>query len=292
VPAWLDYLRNVGSLAAIRQVSPPRRLLLGLPTTDLAAAAVAVGAVAGAAYVRVRRPLDIPGSGDVGARVSAFVDAAYRDMKLVAADGSGVKVGWTHFSEYADSVRVLPDGFDERSDRKLKQNHPVRTAWTAMDLNGTNAMRVHARCSAHPVIVVGQRSALAADLADLDAVWPFANAFVDVGFGLDGWFRHPVLVCDDTCEPTDWLCGCQPALVVCDGAAAWRSQLRRALPDVAHILVADRRSRAAVQLVEEIQAGNPTTEPAVPAPPVGIEAWRIGEGALSTLAAYDEGDLF
>lgn len=293
-PTWLTFLRDIGGVAAVRPVTPPRRLLLSLPAGDLAAAAVALGSVAALASHRSTRPLDPPCAKDAGARVSAFVNGAYRDTRLGAAGSGGATiVGGTTMTRYADTIRLLPAELPERPDRRLRTQGPILGAWAASGLAGANAARLHARCSAIPVVVIGQRSTVAADLCVLEAVWPRCGPFLDVGAGLAGWFRHPVLVCDFRLRPPGWLSTCQAALVVCDGAAAWRSQLRRALPRAAHILVTDRRSRACAELIEEVRAGNPATEPFVPTPPRGIEAWRIAEVQVTMLAASAEDeDLF
>lgn len=294
VPEWLTFLRSIGSLAAVRPVVPPRRLLLSLPTADLAAAAVTVGAVAALASHRSSEPLDMPLPSDSGARVSAFVNGAYCDTRLeTAGEGQATIVGGLTMTSYADTIRRLPDDLPERPNRKLRTEGPVLTAWATAGLAGHNAARLHARCSASPVIVMGQRSALEADLTVLEAVWPKCGPFLDVGVGLTGWFRHPALVCDIRLRPPDWLASCEAAVVVCDGAAAWRSQLRRAFPNAAHVLVTDRRSRACAELIEEVRARNPLTEPFAPAPPDGIEAWRISEIQVTTFAASAEDeDLF
>jgi hypothetical protein len=293
LPGWLTFLRNVGHLAAVRPVSPPRRLLLSLPAGQLAAAAVAVGAVAGLASYRRTEPLEPPCPADVGARVSAFHTEAYRDTLLDAArQGEATVMGGTTMTTYADTIRLLPADLPERPNRKLKAGSPVLDAWATAGLAGGNAPRLHARCAATPVVVVGQQSTLDADLGTLEAVWPQCGPFLDIGIRLAGWFRHPVLVCDVRLRPPDWLASARASLVVCDGAAAWRSQLRRALPDAAHVLVTDRRSRACTELIEEVRGANPSTEPFAPAPPRGIEAWGISEVQVTTLAVADDEDLF
>ncbi len=293
LPGWLTFLRSVGQLVATRPASPPRRLLLSLPAAQFAAPAIVVGAVAALASHRSTEPLDAPHTADGGARVSAFLTGAYHDTRLSAVrPGAATVMGGTTMTTYADTIRVLPAGLPERPDRKLKTNSPVLTAWAAAGLGVANAPRLHARCSAAPVVVIGQQATLAAELCTLEAVWPQCGPFLDVGAGLDGWFRHPVLVHDVWHRPPDWLAAVRATLVVCDGAAAWRSELRRALPDAAHILVTDRRSRACAELVEEVRAANPSTEPLVAEPPRGIEAWGISEVQVTTLATPEYEDMF
>jgi hypothetical protein len=289
----LAFLRHVGQLGAVRPICPPLRLLLSLPTGRFAAAAVAAGAVAGLASHRSTEPLDLPRATDLGARVSAFVTGAYRDTRLDdVRPGEATVMGGTTMTTYADTIRVLPADLEERPDRKLKTDSPILTAWATAGVAGVNPPRLHARCSAAPVVVIGQQSTLAADLSALEAVWPQCGAFLDVGVGIARWFRHPVLVCDVRLNPPDWLASVRESLVVCDGAAAWRSQLRRALPYAGHILVTDRRSRACAELIEEVRAANPSTEELVGVPPRGIEAWRISEVQVTTLATSEDEDLF
>jgi hypothetical protein len=294
VPAWLAFLRDTATMAVLRPVAPPRRLLLALPTAELAAAALAHGAVAALARHRTRNRLATPSLDDAGEWVSAFFTGAYRDTTLEAAGpGWATVVGATTMTTYADVVRPLPAGFPEdRRPRRLKDDGPVLSAWRGEVAGGVDPARLHARCSATPVVVIGSHAAVYADAGELEALWPKAAAFLDPGHGLDTWFRHPVVVCDPRSEVVAWLGGARPALVVCDGAAAWRSQLRRAFPDDAHILVVDRRSPAGIDVVEEIGAANPRSEPFAPAAPPGIEAWRIAEAAGSAVAdGADEDDF-
>lgn len=294
VPIWMQFLRETAILAALRPVTPPRRLLVGLPTTDLAVATLVYGAVAALSTHRSTNPLRAPASDDVGQRVSAFFTGAYRDTYLEAAGpGSATVRGATTMTTYADTVRALPAGFlEDRGPRRLKSEAEVLDAWDGAKHAGVDPARLHARCSATPVVVIGSHSGLCADAAQLEAMWAKAKAFVDPGHGLEAWFRHPTLVCDPRSEVPPWLVGSTPALVVCDGAAAWRSQLRRAFPDTAHILVVDRRSPAGIDVVDEIYATNPQSEPFAPAPPLGIEAWRIAEAPVAMGTTGADEDLF
>lgn len=294
VPGWLTFLRQSAAVAAVRPVVPPRRLLLALPTSELAVAALAVGTVAAVASHRSSEPLDRLDVEAVGSKVSAFANGAYTDTVVQAVASTSATIsGGTTMTTYADILRPLPGGFpDDRRPRKLKTEGRVLSAWATAGLAGANAARLHARCSATPVVLIAQQTRVVEDLECLEEVWPQVGAFVDAGRGLSGWFRHPLLICDARTEPLHWLLECKPSLVVCDGAAAWRSQLRRAFPDAAHVLVIDRRSPAAVDLVDEICAGNPTTQPFKPDPPAGIEGWRIEEPPASAAVLLpDDEDL-
>lgn len=278
-PAWLTYLRKVGSISAVRPVDPARRLLLGLPTAEYAAAAVALGGVSALATIRRTQRLCVPDESYVGGRVSAFVNGAYVDTNLTSTHAASATVsGNVTMTTYADIIRPLPSEFPEdRKRRKLTTEGPVLTAWATAGLAGANAARLHARCAATPVVVIGQHRRLEEDLWALEAAWPSARFFADLGRGLERWFRHPVVVCDPKTAVEPWLWSVTPALVVCDGAAAWRSPLRRAFPSAPHVLVTDRRSPAALDLVDEICAANPQTLQCAPEPLPGIEMWRIAE---------------
>lgn len=293
IPAWLRFLRNTGAIAVARHVEPPRRTLFGLPTDELAAAAVAVGAVAALASQRVARPLDVLSGVDAGRAVSAYHGGAYHDTVLAGAQPGVVCLaeGITT-TTYADTVRRLPAGFPgDRPARRLRYDSATVAAWQDVAA-GVDPARLHARCSATPVLVIGSGQRLVSDLDALDDTWPHAHAVLDPGVGLEEWLRHPVIVAAPRTAVPAWLPGCEAAAVVCDGAAAWQSPLRRAVPAAAHVLVLDRRSTAAIDLVEEIIAAKPTTEVFVPAPPPGVDAWRIGERDTTPVRAVDDEDLF
>lgn len=294
VPSWLSFLRNTGAIAVIRPVQPPRRTLLGLPTSKLGAAAVAVGAVAALASHRRGHPLDVVSAADVGCSVSAFYSGAYHDTTLSAADLGAVRVaGHITMTTYADTARRLPTGFPaDRSPRRLRHDCRTLAAWRVASL-GVDPARLHARCAATPVLVIGSRRRFSTDVAAMETVWPQALELLDPGSHVEEWFRHPVIVANPLSPVPAWLAGCKLAAVVCDGPAAWRAPLRRAFPAAAHVLILDRSSTAAVDLVEEIIAGNPTTEPFAPTPPPGVDGWRIGErDVIAVTRLDDDEDLF
>jgi hypothetical protein len=265
-----------------------------LPSAELAAAAVTVGAVSALAFHRTSHPLDVVTGADVGCCVSAFYTGAYHDTVLTEVElGSVCVAGQITMTTYADSVRRLPSGFPaDRSPRRLRYDSPTLAAWELVSL-GVDPARLHARCSATPVLVIGSRRRFTNSLAAIEDVWPQTLALLDPGAGLEEWFRRPVIVVDPLTPVPAWLSGREVGAVVCDGASAWRAPLRRAFPTAAHVLVLDRRSTVAVDLVEEVTAGNPTTEPFAPAPPPGVDAWRIGERDVSPVTtADDDEDLF
>ncbi len=294
IPPWMQFLRETSLVAALRPVTPARRLLIGLPTAELATAILVHGAVAALATHRFANPLQAPAPGDVGRRVSAFLNGTYRDTKLEGAGpGSATVAGTTTMTTYADTVRVLPVEFPEdRSPRPLTSAGKVLVAWRGAGYVGVDPARLHARCAATPVMVIGSHAGLSADLAQLEAMWQKAYSFTDPGHGFEAWFRHPTVVCDPGIDVPPWLVGARPALVICDGPAAWRSRLRRAFPGAAHIFVIDRRSPAGIDVIDEICAANVDSEPFAPGPPPGIEAWRIAEPLLEIRTTGSDEDLF
>lgn len=77
LPTWVRFLRETALMAALRPVTPTRRLLVGLPTAELATAVLVHGAVTALATSRSANPLSAPEPGDVGSRVSAFFGGTY-----------------------------------------------------------------------------------------------------------------------------------------------------------------------------------------------------------------------
>lgn len=288
---WLRYLSELGALAALRPLSPPRRILLGLPTGDLAAALLACGALGALVSHRCDRALDRLAASDVGCDVSTFQSGAYEDRRLGAATNTDLRVADVTHTIYADVVRRLPDGFPrERRRRKLRPQ--TVEAWEAAARNKVDGRRLHARVSATPVVVIGHRTAFAEDLAAVEELWPKMSHLADVGHGLDEWFRHPVLVCTPTTRPPAWLKDVAPCVVICDGAAAWRSPLRRAFTAAAHLLVLDRRAPVAVDEAQTIFDAQVDTAPILREPPAGVEAWRIVEHLTPVAGDEADEDLF
>lgn len=286
---WLRFLRDLAIRSVLRPTVPTRRVLVGLPTSEIGAAALAGAAVWALACHRKANPLDRPSPSDVGRLASTLVDGRYEDWSIRSVTDECVEVRWKE-RDFADIVRPLPPGFPEdRRPKKFKGE--VLTAWEMVGL-GVNAHRLHARVSATPVVAIAQRSALNDDLATLELVWPNIRNLLDPGTGLDGWFRHPLIICGPTTPWPDWIGSVNPALVVCDGPAAWRSPLRRCFTDAPHLLVLDRSSPAAVDECDELVSTRAETGPALDQPPAGIETWRIVEQAAPPASSNDDEDLF
>jgi hypothetical protein len=287
---WFAYLAKLGAGSTVEPRNPPRRVLLGLPTTSLAGAVISASGIVALGRLRSHSPLNSPSSDDVGKRVSAFTGGCYVDVPLVAADGTTARVNDTTLERYTDVIRRLPDGFPDRGRRKLQE--PVIEAWQDAAPPGIDGARLHARVSATPIVVLGHRSALTADLEMLEEVWPQISRLVDVGTSFDDWFRHPLIVLDPNASVPAWGQSVTASLVVCDGAAAWRSPIRRALGSATHLLALDRRSPAAVDLADLVSDSNPETDLVVPFPPAGVEVWSLIERLDESADASDDEDLF
>lgn len=170
-PHWLSFLHSTGAIAVGQPVQPPRRTLLGLPSAQLGAAAVVFGAVDILASYRRNHRLNAVSTADVGWRVSAFYSGAYQDTTLSAADPGAVRVAdHTTMTTYADTVRRLPAEFPtDRSPRRLRYNCQTLAAWQDVSV-GVDSARLHARCAATPVLVIGSLRRFSADLATLGGI--------------------------------------------------------------------------------------------------------------------------
>jgi hypothetical protein len=235
--------------------------------------------------------LDRATSADVGRLASTLINGCYTDAELLEVTDAFVRVGLKKDTRFADIVRPLPDGFPTDRPTRKKLTDTRLQAWESVG-EGTDARRLHARVSATPVLAIAQRSALEDDLTTLGLVWPNIRDLVDPGMGLERWFRHPLIVCGPTTPWPNWISDVSPALVVCDGPAAWRSPLRRCFADAPHLLVLDRSSPAAVDECDELISARVETARALDEPPSGIETWRIVEQATAPAAGDDDEDMF
>jgi hypothetical protein len=287
---WLRFLRDLAIRSVLRTTVPTRRVLVGLPTSELGTAALVGAAVWALAHHRRANPLDWASSEDVGRLASTLIDGRYADTELLEVTDSFVRIGLKKETVFGDIVRPLPHGFP--ADRPTRKFTDTRLrAWESVG-EKTDARRLHARVSATPVVAITQRSALEGDLATLELVWPGIRDLLDPGVGLERWFRHPLLICGPTTPWPDWVDAVGPALVVCDGPAAWRSPLRRCFPDAPHLLVLDRSSPAAVDECDELVSTRVETAQTLEEPPPGIETWRIIEEATPPTSDDDDEDLF
>lgn len=287
---WLRFLRDLAIRSVLRNTVPTRRVLVGLPTSELGTAALVGAAVWALARHRRANPLDWASSEDVGRLASTLIDGRYADTELLEVTDSFVRVALKKETRFADIVQPLPDGFP--TDRPTRRFTETRLkAWESVG-EDVDARRLHARVSATPVVAITQRSALEGDFTTLELVWPGIRDLLDPGVGLERWFRHPLLICGPTTPWPDWVGAVSPALIVCDGPAAWRSPLRRCFPDAPHLLVLDRSSPAAVDECDELVSARVETAPALEGPPPGIETWRIVEEAKPPRSDDEDEDLF
>lgn len=243
--------------------------------------------------IRVRQPLDVVGAEDVGRCASVFASGSYEDAVIRSVTDTRILINGSALEKYLDIVRVLPDGFwADRPTRRLdRQTISVWSRHLPRDVDGA---RVHARVSATPVVVIGNRTPLLDDLGALESIGPDVLRLCDVGAGA-GWFRHPVICVDSNSEVPDWLPSLRPSLVVAVGASGWRSPARYALGAAPQILVLDRRSGSCVDVVSDIVLTEPRTVATPVLPPRGVEAWSFDEVTLPlrrTGSADDDGDLF
>lgn len=292
-PAWIRYFADLASRLAGDPAARGSRTVLALPTAQLSAAALAVGAVAHLAEQRIVQPLARGvGPDDVGRCVSVFFSGGYHDVPLRHVEDGALTVANTTLTKYTDVVRLLPESFEpRRGPRQLPRD--VVHAWARVVPDGVDAARVHARVSAQPVVVIGDHGPLGRDLAALtQGAWPGCVNFVDAHHEAERWFRHPLFICSSTTAPEPWMRDVEVACVIVSGAAAWRSAFRQVFADAPHVLVLDRRSETAVELVGEIVSSKPTAIAGSAEPPPGIEAWVFEEQPLATSIDIDEGDLF
>lgn len=270
------------------------RTVLVLPTAEYAPALLSLAAVERLMDIRATQPLDIVDPDEVGHLASVFSGGCYQDTVIRAASEGRIVVGQTSLERYLDIVRVVPDGFlVDRSTRKLDRE--TISVWSRHVPKDVDGARVHARVSATPVVVIGNRTPLLKNLGDLEILYANALRFCDVGAGIGTWFRHPVICIDPGSDVPHWALSLRPSIVVAVGAAAWRSMVRQAFSTAPQILVLDRRSESSVDVVSDILLKDPRTVPTPVLPPAGVEAWSFEEvlpTGLQSGSEDNEWDLF
>lgn len=291
-PKWANFLKQFA--VAHLWLQSCRRTVLVLPTGEFAPALLTLVVVERLMAVRTRQPLDVVSGEDVGRSASVFASGCYEDAVIRSVTGTRILINGSSLEKYLDIVRMLPGGFiADRPSRRLERE--TISVWSRHLPKDVDGARVHARISATPVVVIGNRAPLLNDLGALEGLFPDAVRLCDVGAGPGTWFRHPVICVDPSSQVTDWLQNLRPSLVVAVGASGWRSPVRHALGSAPQILVLDRRSSSCVDVVSDILLTQPrTVETPVP-PPHGVEAWTFDEVTLQPPGAGlagDEGDLF
>jgi hypothetical protein len=251
LPAGLARLRQLAGALMSAAVPDGLRIIVTCPTTRFAAVAAALGA------------LDVDQGCDSclheqladGVRVSAYLDGRLTDKVLLHAGQAQLDFGGHRLAGNRDSVHRLPSAFPERHDHRLD---PELREHLMSHLGGPPAavgFRHSARC-AHPVLIVGEPTAVGDDMAVLAALQPEAHlpARLDIGTRLDAWYRHPVLAVGRLPRPDAdrWLDEVRPRLVVFAGSAGWLVSWRGRWPDVPQLVLLSRRSPAAAEAAAAI----------------------------------------
>ena len=254
LPAGLAKLQRISTaLAGVSHTGPGRglRAVVSVPHLRLATAVAALGARVGRQSCQgcphLRR---LPGS-----RVACYLDGAYTDATLIAADHAQLRVGGMTLTRNLDSVHALPEGFPDRT-RSIPSPGLRDAAAQLWNVSAAVAPFRQSAASAHPVVVAGQTAAFAADVELLavasDRV--HAGARLDFGRAVYDWFRHPVLVVSHLPGPAEapWAAALDPALVVVAGAASWRRSWRWTWPDVPVLTLLPRRSATVAEVAETV----------------------------------------
>ncbi len=263
LPAGLARIRLLAGALTSTAAPDGLRVIVTCPTTRFAPVAAALGAL--------EVNLDCDGclhrKVTDRAWVSAYLDGRFTDRIIMHAGPVELDFGGERLARNRDSVHRLPAGFPERRDHRLlpqlrEQLIAHYSCWPAA------AGFCHSARCAHPVLIVGEPTAVRDDVADLAAMYPGAYliARLDSGNSLDGWYRHPVLVAGRLPRPEadGWLDEVRPRLVVFAGSAGWTASWHGRWPTVAQLVLLSRRSPAAVETAAAIAAAG------WPAPPTGM----------------------
>lgn len=254
LPAGLVKLQRISTaLASVSHTGPGRglRAFVSVPHLRLATAVAALGARAG------RQPCQgcphlrlVPDS-----LVACYLDGAYTDAKLIAADHAQLRVGGVTLTRNLDSVHALPEGFPGRA-RSIPSPGLRDAAAQLWNVSAAVAPFRQSAASAHPVVVAGQAAAFDADVKMLAAASDrvHAGARLDFGRAVHDWFRHPVLVVSHLPGVTEapWAPALDPTLVVVAGAASWRRSWRWTWPDVPALTLLPRRSATVSAIAETV----------------------------------------
>ena len=251
LPAGLARLRRLGRALMPATVPDGLRIIVTCPTTRFAAAATALGALdvdPGCDGCVHRQLAD-------GVRVSAYLDGRFTDKVLLRAGPAELDFGGHRLARNRDSVHRLPAKFPERHDQRLGPELREHLMPCLGCPPAAAGFRHSARC-AHPVLIVGEPTAVHDDVAVLTALHPDAHlpARLDLGTGLDAWYRHPVLATGRLPRPDadGWLDEVRPRLVVFAGSAGWQVSWRGRWPDVPQLVLLSRRSPAAAEAADAI----------------------------------------
>jgi hypothetical protein len=251
MPAGLAQLHQLARALTSAAVPDGLRVIVTCPTTRFAAAAAALGA------------LDVdPGCDSClheqladGTRVSAYLDGRFTDKVLLHAGQAELDFGGHRLASNRDSVHRLPSTFPERHDHRLDPEFRELLMPYLGCPPAAVGFRHSARCP-HPVLVIGEPTAVRDDVAALAALRPDAHlpARLHIGTRLDAWYRHPVLAVGRLPRPDAdrWLDEVRPRLVIFAGSAGWLVSWRGRWPDVPQLVLLSRRSPAAAEAVAAI----------------------------------------
>ena len=236
------------------------RVVASLPTLQFVPAVAVIEAVRRRITEVSKTGLDSPCTADEGRYASVLSTGRYQDLQVRSVASSGVKIGGSTFTKNIDAIRVLPDSFPgaitPRAPRTV--NRKVVETWDVLS-NGGDGPRLHAKVSAHPIVIIGGTEQFRDDLTLLsERLWPNTATMLDVSFDIEDWFRHPVMALGYGSATKPWLFSLQPALVIVCGVAAWRSAIRRAFSGSPQLWFVDRTSRVTLDAVDELMLTDPT----------------------------------
>ena len=254
-PAGLARLRLLARALTSATTPASLRVIVTCPTTRFAAVAATLGALesnpdcGGCLHGKLTDRV----------RASAYLGGRFADTMILHAGPAELDFGGERLTRNRDSVHRLPAAFPERRDHRLDPRLREQLVSYYNCLPAAVGFRHSARC-AHPVLVVGEPTAVRDDMAVLATLDPgaYLAARLDHGNLSDGWYRHPVLVAGRLPRPEadSWLNEVRPRLVVFAGSAGWAASWRGRWPSVPQLLLLSRRSPSAVETATSIAAAS------------------------------------
>lgn len=265
LPKPLQWLFDEGFDLAQRQ-SPRQnglRLVVSVPTERLAALSVILGAASSKPEcndsICEHHHLD-----ETPRRVSCYFDRHLQDTEAWRDSEGHVHIGQSTFTKFEFAINRLPSEFPERTrvPRTLQSRFEAELDDLAAlfgDDRATSGIRRSAN-STHPILVLGRLSDLEKDIKLASSMRAFhgrhLKGILAPGHGLDKWFRHPVIVADNSPQSLNqpWLDSVRPRLVVRVGRMGVTQPLGNRWPDTPQIVVLSRRVPSSIDAVEIIRA--------------------------------------